>query len=62
MPASLRKLIRLLLGLAFAALIWEGSVLLFGIRAYYLPRLSTILAAIAATPRAYADGFLRTLA
>ncbi len=34
---------------------------LFGIRPYYLPRLSTILMAIAATPRAYVDGFLRTL-
>ncbi len=62
MPDSLRKLIRLLVGLAIAAMIWEGAVLLFGIRPYYLPRLSTILTAMAATPRAYVDGFLRTLA
>jgi len=62
MPAPLRKLIRLLLGLVVAAVIWEGAVQLFGIRPYYLPRLSTILMAIAATPRAYVDGFLRTLA
>ena len=62
MPDWLRKLFRLLLGLAIAAVIWEGSVLLFGIRPYYLPRLSTILMSIAATPRAYVDGFLRTLA
>ena len=62
MPTSLRKLLRLLLGLAIAAVIWEGAVRLFGIRPYYLPRLSTILMAIAATPRAYVDGFLRTLA
>ncbi|MBP1094180.1 ABC transporter permease [Bradyrhizobium diazoefficiens] len=62
MPASLRKLVRLLLGLTIAAVIWEGSVQLFGIRPYYLPRLSTILLSIAATPRAYVDGFLRTLA
>lgn len=62
MPAWLRKLIRLLIGLAIAAVIWEGAVQLFGIRPYYLPRLSTILMAIAATPRAYVDGFLRTLA
>jgi NitT/TauT family transport system permease protein len=62
MPVSLRKLIRLVLGLAIAAVIWESAVLLFGIRPYYLPRLSTILMAMAATPRAYVDGFLRTLA
>jgi len=62
LPGSLRKLIRLLLGLAVAALIWESTVLLLGIRPYYLPRVSTILMAIAATPRAYVDGFLRTLA
>src|SRR5208337_3844950 len=29
---------------------------------YYLPRLSAILLAVAATPEAYARGFLRTLA
>jgi NitT/TauT family transport system permease protein len=62
MPGALRKLMRLLLGLAVAALIWEGAVQLLGIRPYYLPRLSTILMAIATTPRAYIDGFLRTLA
>jgi NitT/TauT family transport system permease protein len=58
----LRKAARLLLGLAATALIWEGAVQLFGIRPAYLPRLSTILVSIAATPRAYLDGFLRTLA
>ncbi len=57
-----RKALRLLLGLAVAALVWEGAVVLFGIKPHYLPRLSTILAAIAATPRAYVDGFFRTLA
>jgi NitT/TauT family transport system permease protein len=62
LPGVLRKTARLLLGLAATALIWEGAVLLFGIRPAYLPRLSTILLAIAATPRAYVDGFLRTLA
>jgi NitT/TauT family transport system permease protein len=50
------------MGLAITALIWEGSVLLFGIKPSYLPRLSTILAAMAATPRAYSDGFAHTLA
>jgi NitT/TauT family transport system permease protein len=62
LPGLLRKTARLLLGLAVTALIWEGAVQLFGIRPAYLPRLSTILVAVAATPRAYVDGFLRTLA
>ncbi|MGX7706596.1 ABC transporter permease [Methylobacterium sp. Gmos1] len=43
------------------ALAWEGLVLLLGIRPFYLPRLSAVLAAILATPGAYASGFLRTL-
>jgi len=62
LPDFLRKVARLLLGLAATALIWEGSVRLFGIRPAYMPRLSTILMSMAATPRAYVDGFLRTLA
>jgi NitT/TauT family transport system permease protein len=48
-PAWLRKTARLLFGLAVTALIWESAVLLFAIRPAYLPRLSTILMAIAAT-------------
>ena len=52
---------RLVVGVLVAGLVWEGAVVLFGIRPAYLPRLSTILAAIAATPGAYLDGFLRTL-
>jgi NitT/TauT family transport system permease protein len=62
LPGWLRKTARLLLGLIIAGLIWEGVVHLLGIRPHYLPRLSAILAAMAATPRAYVDGFLRTLA
>ena len=62
LPDWLRKAARLLLGLVIAALVWEGAVRLLGIRPYYLPRLSAILMAMAATPRAYLDGFLRTLA
>ena len=58
----IRKAVRLLLGLAIAALIWESAVVVLGIKPHYLPRLSTILMSIAATPRAYIDGFLRTLA
>jgi NitT/TauT family transport system permease protein len=53
---------RVLVGVAAAALIWEGAVWVFGIKPHYLPRLSVILQAMAATPRAYVDGFLRTLA
>ena len=52
---------RLLLGLAVAGLAWEGAVVLLGVRPAYLPRLSAILAAVAETPGAYFDGFLRTL-
>jgi NitT/TauT family transport system permease protein len=62
LPVWLWKALRLLLGLAATALIWEAAVLLFGIRPAYLPRLSTILMAIAATPGAYVNGFLRTSA
>jgi NitT/TauT family transport system permease protein len=49
------------LWLLVAGLVWEGAVLAFGIRPATLPRLSTILAAIATTPWAYFDGFVRTL-
>ncbi len=49
-------------GLLGAALLWEAVVVLAGIRPETLPRLSAILAAIVATPDAYAAGFLRTLA
>jgi NitT/TauT family transport system permease protein len=52
---------RFILGLVAAALLWEGAVIAFGIRPHILPRLSTILSAIAATPGAYWSGFLRTL-
>ena len=64
-PSVLRhqawKALRLLAGIAVAALIWEGAVRLFGIKPQYLPRLSLVLTAMATTPRAYIDGFLRTL-
>ena len=62
LPGWLQKMARLLLGLVIAALVWEAAVRLLRINPYYLPRLSTILAAMAATPRAYVDGFVRTLA
>jgi NitT/TauT family transport system permease protein len=60
--AFARRAGRLVLGLAVAALVWESAVVLIGIKPHYLPRLSVILASIAATPRAYVDGFARTLA
>jgi NitT/TauT family transport system permease protein len=59
---GLRKAARLLLGLAATAIVWESAVLIFAIKPAYLPRLSSILIAIAATPGAYINGFLRTLA
>jgi NitT/TauT family transport system permease protein len=62
LPESLRKAARLAIGLAITAVIWEGAVTLFGIRPVYLPRLSAILMSIAATPQAYINGFVRTLA
>ena len=52
---------RLLGGLLIAAALWEGAVLAFGIRPHVLPRLSEVLAAMALTPGAYWQGFLRTL-
>ena len=57
-----RKTTRMLFGVVAAALIWEGAVRGFGIKPQYLPRLSIILLTMAATPRAYFDGFVRTLA
>jgi NitT/TauT family transport system permease protein len=58
----LHKSARLLVGLAILSLVWEGAVQLLGIKPSYLPRLSMILMGMAATPRAYVDGFVRTLA
>lgn len=61
LPALAASILRAAIGLAVAALVWEGAVILFGIRPYYLPRLSLIAGAIATAPRAYVDGFGRTL-
>jgi len=60
-PSWLLAGVRFVLGLALAALLWEAAVIAFGIRPHIVPRLSAILAAIAATPGAYWAGFLRTL-
>lgn len=57
-----RPALRLALGLGLVAGLWEGAVLALGIRPFYLPRLSAVLAAMGATPRAYLDGLLHTAA
>jgi len=59
-PAALAAL-RGAAALLAAAALWEGVVVLAGIRPHYLPRLSHILGLIAALPQPYIDGFLRTL-
>lgn len=56
----MRAALHLAGGLLLAGLIWEGAVVVFGIRPSTLPRLTEVLAAIAATPGAYWSGFLRT--
>jgi NitT/TauT family transport system permease protein len=62
-PSSIPwRVARLVVALAVVALAWESIVLLADIRPFYLPRLSVVLQAMLATPRAYVDGFLRTLA
>jgi NitT/TauT family transport system permease protein len=48
--------------LAVFGLAWEAIVVLFSIKPHYVPRLSLILLSIAATPQAYFDGFVRTMA
>lgn len=49
-------------GLLVALLLWQGAVLAFGIRPEILPPPAAVFAALAATPEAYAAGFLRTAA
>ena len=56
----MRSALRLAGGLLLAGLIWQSAVVFFGIRQHTLPRLSEVLAAIALTPGAYWNGFLRT--
>ena len=52
----------LVLALLTVGAAWEVLVLALSIKPHYLPRLSSVLQAMAATPQAYVDGFLRTLA
>lgn len=54
--------LRVVAALVAAGLAWEGIVALFGIQPHHVPRLSQIFQAVASTPQAYVDGFLRTAA
>lgn len=60
--AVLRSVGSILLALAAVFLVWELVVIVAGIRPFYLPRPSVIAQAILATPGAYTDAFLKTLA
>jgi NitT/TauT family transport system permease protein len=60
--AVLRSVGSILLTLTAVFLVWELVVDVAGIRPFYLPRPSVIAYAILATPGAYADAFLKTLA
>jgi NitT/TauT family transport system permease protein len=64
-PSTRRALMRVLQwagALVVFGLAWEALVVLLAIKPHHVPRLSLILQAVAATPQAYLDGFLRTLA
>ncbi|CAN7249879.1 ABC transporter permease [Pseudorhodoferax sp. LjRoot39] len=58
---ALRSVLRVALALLAVGIVWEAAVVLLSIQAHYLPRLSLVLQAIAATPDAYWSGFVRTL-
>lgn len=58
---ALRSVLRVALAVLAVGIVWEAAVVLLSIQAHYLPRLSLVLQAIAATPDAYWSGFLRTL-
>jgi len=60
--AGWSKALRVVFALVAVAVAWEAAVVVFSIKPHYLPRLSLVLQAIAATPDAYVSGFLRTLA
>ncbi len=53
--------LRVLLAVVAVGLAWEAAVVLFSVKPHYLPRLSLVLQAMAATPEAYLSGFGRTL-
>lgn len=58
---ALRSVLRVALALLAVGTVWEAAVVLLSIQPHYLPRLSLVLQAIAATPDAYWSGFVRTL-
>jgi len=59
--AHARRVARVALALLAVGIAWEAAVVLLSIQPHYLPRLSLVLQAIAATPDAYWSGFVRTL-
>jgi NitT/TauT family transport system permease protein len=59
--AHARRVARVALVLLAVGIVWEAAVVLLSIQPHYLPRLSLVLQAIAATPDAYWSGFVRTL-
>lgn len=61
MRAALASLLQGLALIAVVAAVWEGAVVAFDISPYYLPKLSTIVAAMLQAPDAYVAGFVRTL-
>lgn len=58
---ALRRAARVALALLAVGIVWEAAVVLLSVQPHYLPRLSLVLQAIAATPDAYWSGFVRTL-
>jgi NitT/TauT family transport system permease protein len=57
----LPRVLRGVLGVLAVALVWEALVRLFNVPTHTLPRPTQMLAAVAASPAAYVDGFVRTL-
>lgn len=57
-----RAVAKVLLTLVAVGLAWEALVVLLSVKPHYVPRLSLVLQAIAATPQPYINGFLRTMA
>jgi ABC-type nitrate/sulfonate/bicarbonate transport system, permease component len=59
--STVTSALRVAAALMAVAALWEGTVVLAGIRPYYLPRLSDILQLVTSLPGPYIDGFVRTL-
>lgn len=57
----LPQIARGVFGVIVVALVWEALVRLLNVPTHTLPRPSQLMAAVAASPAAYVDGFFRTL-